>query len=165
MMSFTWTGNRVNSPPAPTAIPIWVMKASDAPVTMDEERERVLITIVAIMVLSGNSNKNITAKMPKNAPTFMGTLELLTNHFGEGQSDSHLLHLLRGRRGVAAPHRVRVVEGFHLIGERGVVHVGGCPDGNACHVRGRDLFGRLIPVIGDVAPDGRTVRDVRQERR
>jgi hypothetical protein len=39
---------------------------------MEDERDRVLITMVAIIVLSGNSNRNITAAMPKKAPTFIG---------------------------------------------------------------------------------------------
>jgi hypothetical protein len=47
------------------------MKAADAPITIDDERDLVLITMMAIIVLSGNSNKNITAKMPRNAPTLI----------------------------------------------------------------------------------------------
>ena len=58
------------SPPALTAIPIWTMKPADAPSTIDEGRARVLITIVATMVLSGSSSRNIRAKMPANSPTF-----------------------------------------------------------------------------------------------
>src|ERR1700733_11379490 len=164
MMSFARTGSSVNRPPAPTAMPIWVMKASEAPVTIEDERERVLITIVAIIVLSGNSSKNITAKMPKNAPTFMGRLELLTNYFGKGQTDPHALEVLGSGRRVSAHDRVRIVKGLDLVGEGRVAHVRGGAGRHARHVLSGHFRQRLVPVLGHVAPDRGTRRHIHQQQ-
>jgi hypothetical protein len=39
--------------------------------TIDDDRARVLMTMVAIMDLSGNSNKKMSAKTPRNTPTLI----------------------------------------------------------------------------------------------
>ena len=46
------------------------MNAAEAPITIERARARVLMTTMATMVLSGSSNTNIRAKMPRKAPTF-----------------------------------------------------------------------------------------------
>ena len=135
------------------------MKALDAPSHDDRAgRARVPMRIVAIIVLSGSSSEEHQGEdARRTSPAFMRVaLELRSDGRGEGEAHAHPLDRLLDLRcwsrstwvlgGTPPPRRRR---------PRSVMKVVTDPTSGAGSRYGGKIVERLVPALGDVAPDRR----------